>query len=315
MRSKLWRLGTLYLVLVMVLSLIVACAPPDEDMVPSPIEVTDQLDRVVKLEKFPERIISLAPSNTEILFALGLGDKIVGVTDFCDYPLEAQEKPKIGGFSTPNIEEVVALSPDLILAAQRHEAEIIPALEGRGLTVFAVDPRNIDEILEAITLVGEIAGQEEEASQLVTEMSNRIKAVTDKTDSLTQSQRLRVFYMTWDDPLTTVGGDTWYEELIVQAGGINIFQDLTGGHVSVSLETVIVANPQVIITGVGMGTGGDNPLQFALTEPRLAGVDACINNRVYAVPTDLSGRAGPRIVEALELFAKCIHPEIFGSVQ
>ena len=315
MRSKLWRLGTLYLVLVMVLSLIVACTPPDEDTVSFTIEVEDQMGRVVKLEKFPERIISLAPSNTEILFALGLGDKLVGVTDFCDYPPEAQEKPKIGGFSTPNIEEVVALSPDLILAAQRHEAEIIPALEGRGLTVFAVDPRNIDEILEAITLVGEIAGQEEEASQLVTEMSNRIKAVTDKTDNLPQSQRLRVFYMTWDDPLTTAGGDTWYEELIVKAGGINIFQDLTGGHVSVSLETVIVANPQVIITGVGMGTGGDNPLQFALTEPRLAGVDARINNRVYAVPTDLSGRAGPRIVEALELFAKCIHPEIFGSVE
>jgi len=303
------------LILAMLVSLIMACAPPDEDTVSFQIEVEDQMGRVVKLEKFPERIISLAPSNTEILFALGLGDKLVGVTDFCDYPPEAQEKPKIGGFSTPNIEEVVALSPDLILAAQRHEAEIIPALEGRGLTVFAVDPRSFDEILEAITLVGEITGQEEEAFQLVTEISNRIKAVTDKTDDLPQSQRLRVFYMTWDDPLMTAGGDTWHEELIVKAGGINIFQDLTGGHVSVSLETVIVANPQVIITGAGMGTGGDKPLQFALNEPRLAGVDARINNRVYTVPTDLSGRAGPRIVEALELFAKCIHPEIFSSVE
>ena len=315
MSSRLWRLGTLYLVLVMVLSLIMACAPPDEDAVSFPIEVTDQLGRVVKLEKFPERIISLAPSNTEILFALGLRDKVVGVTDFCDYPEAAQEKPKIGGFSTPNIEEVVALSPDLILAAQRHEAEIIPALEGRGLTVFAVDPRNLDEILEAITLVGEITGQEEEASQLVTEMSNRIKAVNDKTDNLPEAQRLRVFYMTWDDPLMTAGGDTWHEELIVKAGGINIFQDLTGGHVSVSLETVIRDNPQVIITGAGMGTGGDKPLQFALNATRLAGVDARINNRVYAISTNLSGRAGPRIVEALELFAKCVHPEIFGSVE
>ncbi len=204
-RSKLWRLGTLHLILAMLVSLIMACAPPDEDTVSFQIEVEDQMGRVVKLEKFPERIISLAPSNTEILFALGLGDKLVGVTDFCDYPPEAQEKPKIGGFSTPNIEEVVALSPDLILAAQRHEAEIIPALEGRGLTVFAVDPRSFDEILEAITLVGEITGQEEEAFQLVTEISNRIKAVTDKTDDLPQSQRLRVFYMTWDDPLMTAG--------------------------------------------------------------------------------------------------------------
>jgi len=191
-----------------------------------------------------------------------------------------------------------------------HEASIIPALEGRGLTVFAVDPQTLDEILEAITLVGDITGNEEAASQLVSEMSNRIKAVTDKTDNLPEAQRLRVFYITWHDPLKTVGGDRWHEELIVKAGGINIAHDLTG-FPAISLETVIDANPQVIITGAGMGTGENKPLQFALNEPRLADVDARINNRVYAVSTNLSGRAGPRIVEALELYAKCIHPELF----
>ncbi|HEY93081.1 MAG TPA: ABC transporter substrate-binding protein [Dehalococcoidia bacterium] len=314
MRSKLWRLGTLYLVLVMVVSLIMACAPPDEDEVPSPIEVTDQLGRVVKLEKFPERIISLAPGNTEILFALGLGDKVVGVTDFCNYPTEAQEKLKIGGFSTPNIEEVVALSPELILATERHEASIIPALEGKGLAVFALDPKTLDEILEAVTLVGDITGNEEVASQLVTEMSNRIKAVTDKTDNLPEAQRLRVLYICWHDPLKTAGGDTHHEELIVKAGGINIAHDLTGFPM-INLETVIDANPQVIITGAGMGTGENKPLQLALTEPRLADVDARINNRIYAISTDLSGRAGPRIVDGLEKFAESIHPELFVSVE
>lgn len=299
-------------ILVVSLSLFVACTPPAEDVGPFLIEVTDQLGRVVKLEKVPERIISLVPGNTEILFALGLGDKVVGVTEYCDYPPEAQEKPKIGGFSTPNIEEVVALSPDLILATQRHETEIIPALEGKGLTVFALDPKTLDEILEAITLIGEITGKEEAASQLVSEMSNRIKAVTDKTDNLPEAQRPRVFYVTWHDPLKTAGGDTWHEELIVKAGGINIAHDLTG-YAAISLEAVIHANPQVIITGAGMGTGTDLPLQFALTEPRLRGVDARINNRVYAVLDDLSSRPGPRIVDGLEQFAESIHPELFAE--
>jgi len=297
-------------IFVVLLSLFVACAPPVEEVVSSPMEVTDQLGRVVKLDKIPERIISLSPSNTEILFALGLADKVVAVTDYCNFPPEAKQKPSIGGFSTPNIEEVVALEPDLILAASIHKEDVIAKLEGKGLTVFALDPKTLDEILEAIALVGEITGKEEEASQLVTEMSNRIKAVTDKTDGLPEAQRPRIFYLTWHESLRTAGGDTWHEELIVKAGGINIAHDLTG-YAMISLETVIAANPQVIITGAGMGTGADLPLQFAKTEERLRNVDARINNRVYAVPTDLSGRPGPRIVNALEQFAESIHPELF----
>jgi len=300
-------------ILIVLLSLFIACAPPKEDVETFQIEVEDQLGRVVKLEKIPERIISLVPGNTEILFALGLSDKVVGVTEYCDYPPEAQEKPKVGGFSTPNIEEVVALEPDLIIATQRHEVSIIPALEGKGLTVFALDPKTLDEVLEAITLIGEITGKEAEASQLVTEMSNRIKAVTDKTDGLSEAQRPKVFSITWHDPLKTAGGDTWQDELIVKAGGINIAHELTGGYVPISLEAVIDANPEVIIADVGMGSGEDSPLHFSLTETRLRGVDARINNHIYGIDVDLSGRPGPRIVDGLEQFAKAIHPELFGD--
>ncbi len=300
-------------ILIVLLSLFIACAPPKEDVETFQIEVEDQLGRVVKLEKIPERIISLVPGNTEILFALGLSDKVVGVTEYCDYPPEAQEKPKVGGFSTPNIEEVVALEPDLIIATQRHEVSIIPALEGKGLTVFALDPKTLDEVLEAITLIGEITGKEAEASQLVTEMSNRIKAVTDKTDGLSEAQRPKVFSITWHDPLKTAGGDTWQDELIVKAGGINIAHELTGGYVPISLEAVIDANPEVIIADVGMGSGEDSPLHFSLTETRLRGVDARINNQIYGIDVDLSGRPGPRIVDGLEQFAKAIHPELFGD--
>ena len=294
MKCKLYRSVVFCLVSVVMLSLFVACGLPaeKEEEISYPIEVTDQLGRVVKLEKAPQRIVSLAPSNTEILFALGLADKVVAVTDYCNYPAEAQAKPKIGGFTTTNIEKVVALSPDLILAAQIQEKKIIPVLEGKGLTILALDPKTLDEVLESITLVGEVTGKGDEASQLVTEMRNRIEAVTDKTDNLPEAQRPRAFYITWHDPLMTPGSGTRHNELIRMAGGTNTARDLTG-YAAISLEAVIKANPQVIIAGVGMGSGEDLPFQYVRTEPRLRNVDARINNRVYSIDVDLAGRLDP----------------------
>jgi len=302
---RLLRLG----ICTILLSLFVACAPPPEEVVSFPIEVTDQMGRVVKLDKIPERIISLAPSNTKTLIALGLWDRVVAVTDSCSFPPGAQEKPRIGGFTTTNIEKAVALSPDLILATEIHEARIIPALEGKGLSIFTLDPKTLDEVLEAITLVGEITGKREEASQLVAEMRNRIKAVTNKTDSLPEAQRPRVFHITWPDPLITPGSGTIHDELIRMAGGTNIARDLTG-YAGISLEVVIEANPQVIIAGVGMGTGEDSPLQYVKTESRLRNVDACINQRVYGISVGLF-HPSPGIVDTLEKLAEFIHPELF----
>ena len=196
MRNSWLRLGMLYLISVM-LSLLVACTPPAGVVTPSPIEFIDQLGRTVALDKVPERIVSLAPSNTEIVFALGLADRLVAVTDFCDYPPEVETKPSIGGFTTPNIEEIIALSPDLILATSIHEKRIIPQLEERGVTVFTLDPKTLDEVLEAITLVGEVTGKGEKASRLVAEMQSRIKVVTDRTDGIPENQRPRTFSPHW----------------------------------------------------------------------------------------------------------------------
>jgi len=312
-KSKLRRLATLCLVLAILASLIVACAPPAEEAPTFLLEVTDQAGRVVKLEKIPERIVSLAPSNTEVLFALGLGDKVVGVTEFCNYPEAAKAKPKIGGYSTVDLERTVAIEPDLILATNIHKDEIIPVLERLGLTVLTLDPKTLDEVLEAITLTGKCTGKQEAASQLVAEMRNRIRAVTDKTDNLSEAQRPRVFYVMWHEPLRTVSSHTRIHELIGLAGGVNIAQDLGEGYPTISLEAVIQANPQVIIAGGGMGEGADLPFQYANTESRLKNTDARINNRVYEIYTDLVGRPGPRFVEALEQLAEMIHPELFTS--
>jgi len=314
MKSKPCRLGAFFLVSLIVLALLVSCAPPSKEVTSYLIEVTDQLGRVVKLEGIPQRIVSLAPSNTEILFSLGLADKIVAVTDYCDYPPEAKEKPSIGGFSTPNLEEVVALSPDLILATSIHEKRIIPQLEGKGMTVFALNPKTLDEVLEAITLAGKVTGEEEKASGLIAEMENRIKTVTDKADGLPENERPRVLYIVWHDPLMAAGSETLQDDLIEKAGGINIARDFSG-YADISLEAFIAANPEVMIAGGGHGSGEDLTFQFAKTEPRLANTAARQNNRVYMIDGNLTSRPGLRIVDGLEKFAEFIHPELFKEVR
>jgi iron complex transport system substrate-binding protein len=312
MKNNLWGLRMFHLILLMVVCLLAACEPPAKEAVSFPMEITDQLGRVVKLDKIPQRMISLAPSNTEILFALGLTDKVYAVTNLCDYPPEAKTKPNIGGFTTTNIEKVIALSPDLVLATSIHEKTIIPQLEQRGLAVLALNLKTLDEVLEAITMVGEITGKGEEASRLVARMQNRIKAVTDKTNNLPEGKRPRVFYLTWHDPLMTSGSGSLLHELIQKAGGRNIFAEVIGTK-PVDLELLVERNPQVMIAGIGMGSGEDKTYHYLKTETRLQNTEAGKNGRIYKIDMDLTGRGGPRIVDGLEQFAKCIHPEIFGQ--
>ncbi|MFC2070177.1 ABC transporter substrate-binding protein [Chloroflexota bacterium] len=314
MKNVLSKVAVFSLILPLVLGFSAGCTTTTEEESQSPIEITDQLGRTVTLEKAPERIVSLAPSNTEILYALGLGDKVVGVTKSCDYPTEVTEKPIIGGFSSPNLEEIVALSPDLVIAASRHEEEIIPQLEEKGITVLGLNPKTFDSILSAITLIGDVTGNNEEASQLVADMESRIKAVTDKVSDLTEDEKPRVFYLTWHDPLKTSGATSLNNELIEKAGGKNIFIDVTGVQ-TIDLEMLVARDPQVMIAGTGMGTGEENTLLYLQEESRLDNTEASKNGSIYGINIDITGRGGPRIVEGLEHFAKCIHPKTFGQLE
>jgi len=284
-----------------------ACLPE-----PLPGTFVDDLGRTVNIEKVPQRIISLAPSNTEILFALGLEDKLVGVTEFCNYPEAAKAKPKIGGFTTVDTERVVALEPDVILAANIHGRTVIPALEEVGLTVLALAPKTLDGVLANISLVGEITGQSREATRLVTSLEKRIKAITDKTQALTEAERPRVLYLTWHDPLWTAGSGTLEDELINIAGGKNVAHDLTR-HKTIDLETVIHRNPQVIIVITGHGEARDLPFYYVKNEPRLGATEAVMAGRVYQIDADIFVRPTPRMVDGLEQLAKFIHPELFGE--
>jgi len=277
------------------------------------ITTTDDLGRQVSISSAPERIVSLSPSNTEILFALGLGDQVVGVTKYCNYPSvvkDLKDSGKIavvGGYVDPDFEKILSLRPDLVVASQTHGSGVVTLLDQQNIPVFVVDSNNLSDILRSIEKIGKITGKAAEASALTSQMQSRIKAVSDKVSSL---PKLRVLYVVWHDPVQTAGSGTFEDEIIQTAGGENLFHDLSG-YAQVDTEAIAVRDPEVIIACTGMGEGADKPLQWAKAERGLDLTDARKNDRIYQAQGDLITRAGPRIVDGLEMFAKFIHPEAF----
>jgi len=287
-----------FLVLLSIVLVLTACSPTGQ----TPTQyVFDDLGRLVAINGTPQRIVSLAPSNTEILFALGVGEKVVGVTDWCDYPSEALEKEKVGSYDTPDVEKIVALNPDLVLVAYGTTMDVINNLVGLGLTVFGIKTTDLDDLLDDIRTVGNITGEKVEALALTSEMESRIEAVTDETSEL--EERPSVFYIVWHDPLWTAGSETFIHELIEKGGGVNMCQNITG-YTTISIEEVVARNPEVIIAS-------EWSFEWAMNEASLNSTDARQNGRIYQGDDDLVQRPGPRLVEGLEWFAYFIHPEIF----
>lgn len=258
----------------------------------------------------PQRIVSLAPSNTEIVYALGLGSKLVGNTTYCDYPEAAKSVEKVGGYSTAEVEKIVALKPDIILAANIHVAKVVPQLISLGLPVFVVDPRSLQDVLDSITLIGKVNNVQVKAAELVKSMNDRINAVKAKTANLPDGERVRTLMLIWHDPPMTVGPNTFMFELIQLAGGTSVSKGMADGFPTMGLESIISADPQVIIT-TGMGGADNLTLQYILNESRLKDIPARKNNRIYEVNQDWTNRMGPRVVDGLEAMAKLIHPELF----
>jgi len=294
------RHAGLFIVLLSISVALTACTATWE----TPVDyIFDDLGRLVAINGTPQRIISLAPSNTEILFALGLGDKVIGVTDWCNYPPEALEKEKIGGYSDPDVEKIIALNPDLILAGYGNPIEVVNSLDALGLTVFGIKTVDLNDLLNDIRRVGEITDSEVEAQALTSEMARAIEAVTDVTSQL--DERPRVFYLLWYDPLWTAGSRTFIHELIEKAGGVNICQNLTG-YPEIGLEYVLASDPEVIITSQWC-------YDWALNATELASTNASQTGRIYTCNDDLVQRPGPRLVEGLQWFAHFIHPDAFEA--
>jgi iron complex transport system substrate-binding protein len=263
--------------------------------------VFDDLGRLVAFDETPHRIISLSPSNTEILFTLGLGEKVVGVTDWCDYPPQAVDKEKVGAYDTPDVEKIVALTPDLILVAHGTTMDVINNLVGLGLTVFGIKTTDLDDLVNDIRTIGEITDTEAEAEALTSEMVMGFQTVTSQTQGL--EQRPRVFYMVWHDPLWAAGSGSFIHELIEKGGGVNICQDIEG-YVTISVEEVVARNPEVIITS-------EWSYDWALNSTELASTSAGQTGRIYTCDDDLVQRPGPRLADGLEWFAHFIQPGVF----
>ena len=258
-----------------------------------PITITDDFGFRVVIEKQPERIVSLAPSNTENLFALGLGDRIVGVTDYCDYPPEALKKPKIGGFTTINIEKILKLNPDLVVASYGNGEQNIETMRSLGLKVIAFNPKTIKDIERNILILGKITGKEEKAKEIVNFMERKVKE--SKNDF---KRRPKVMHILWHDPIWISGSNTFIDELIRIAGGENAFSDLEGWKI-VSKEDIMVRNPDVILVSSGSGMGGKGK-NYIYEWVMQLDIDAVKRKHVYIVDADLISRPSYRIVYALE---------------
>jgi iron complex transport system substrate-binding protein len=277
----------------------------------SPISFMDERGTTITMPAKAARIVSLSPELTEILYAAGAGEKVIGNTTYCNYPAAALSVAKIGGFSanTISIEAIVALRPDLIVGSLSAHGQLAAQFERAGLRFAALPSTDFNSVYSTLELVGRIAGDETTAKAVVATMKARIAAIQAKTASVPADKRPIVFWETWDEPLMSAGPDTFTGQIIVVAGGRNCFADSTADWPVVSFEAVLARNPDYIMAADSHGV--------ALTPERLArrtgwtSLKAVQANRVVFLDGDIVSRAGPRFVEAAELMAKVLYPELF----
>lgn len=307
--------------------LLAACASPATAMLPEPqvdvleatatatpdptVTLNDGLSRTITLAGPAQRVISLAPSNTEILFAIGAGDQVVGRDDASDFPVEAADLPSIGDtFAGLNTETIVSLQPDLILAAQITPVEYVAELEQLGLTVFwLANPRDLAGLYANLDIVGQLTGRQEEARELSTSLQTRAIAVEDALTDITEIPV--VFYeLDASEPNApwTSGSGTFIDILINAAGGENAGAVLTGDYAQMSIEELLVQNPDVILLGdAAYGVTVESVAERAGWS-QLAAVQ---NDQVFPFNDSLVSRPGPRLIDALEQLAVLLHPEQF----
>jgi len=302
-----------FVILVALSLLLAACAPKASpaESTPEPIVVTDATGAEIRLSGPAQKIISLAPSNTEILFAIGAGKQVIAREDFSNFPPEAAELPSVGGnMGELNMEEIVRLQPDLILASPLAAPEVVQSLKEITPAVFVLpNPTNLDELYANLLTAGTLTGRSTEARQLVEDLSARAKAVLDKVSGVTEKPK--VFYeLDSTDPAKpwTAGPGTFVDMLISQAGGQNIGASLSGEWAQISQEELIVQNPDIIL--LGDAAYGVTPEQVA-SRPGWSELAAVKANRVFAFNDDLASRPGPRLIDGLEEMAKILHPDLF----
>lgn len=272
------------------------------------LTVTDQTGRTVTLAAPPRRIVSLVPGVTEMLFAIGAEEKLIGVTDFCDFPAAARRKPRVGSMLAPSLETVVALQPDLVVATDSGNSDATRVqLERLRLPVYLVSPRGVADVFRTMEQLGTLTGQGARAAEAVAGLQRRVRAVVERVAA---RPRPRVLYVVWPEPLIVPGRGAAVSELIELAGGASVTADAAEGYPRWSVEAAVAGAPELIVLARhGAGTG---PVSRDKWE-RFAGLPAIRTGRIHNVDGDLFHRFGPRVVDALEILARLVHPEAFAQ--
>jgi len=272
--------------------------------VAAPVVLRDQTGRTLTLPAPPRRIVSLVPSVTEILYAIGAPDLLAGVTDFCDYPPDARKKPSVGGMINPSLETIVALKPDLVVATTAgNRDETFAQLRRLGLPVYAVNPVRLADVVDLIGRLGALTGREAEAARLTASLTARIDAVKARVAS---RPRPRVLYVVWPDPLIVPARRALVSELLVLAGADSVTANGGEEYPRYSLEAAIAGAPEVII----LASHSTSQSQLGREKwERFTALPAVRSGRVHTVSGDVLHRYGPRIVDGLEELARLVHPE------
>ena len=286
---------------------------PDENFT-----ITDYVGRAVSFSGIPDKIISLSPSATEIIFALGLNTRLVGVTSFCDYPAEAQSIDQVGGYANVDKEKVIdKIGGDrdsaVIFASTLHvmPGGVLSDLEQLGYKAVVLDANSIDRLLDCMKLVSKIGGGGSTADAVIQSLEARVDAVKSKINSDTPKVTVmhEVFGGHW-----IAGANTLENDIITIAGGANIGAFRGAGYGQINIEGIINANPGKIVVVSQMGNMVDGLVSSEITEnPVFRVLDAVKNRRVYVIDADIVSRSGPRAVDGLEEYARILHPEIFGN--
>ena len=255
------------------------------------------------------RIVSLAPSLTETVYALGLQDRLVGDTDYCDYPADAQKKPKVGGAVNPSLEEIAHLRPDLVLVTRHlNTLDTVHSLDSLGIASYATDPQSIDGILSSTKRLAEVLGAAQAGSEVAADLRKRLNALSQKLG--TQAPR-RVLFVVWTDPLISIGKDTFIADALRRAGAVSIV-DSNQDWPQVNLEEMARLQPDFLVFADSHGESSSLNLEALAERPGWRILEA-VKNRKFAVISDAVNRPAPRIVAAIEDLAAKLHPELFAD--
>ncbi|MDQ0482412.1 ABC transporter substrate-binding protein [Guptibacillus hwajinpoensis] len=279
-----------------------------------PVTITDALDQDVTIEEDPQKIVTLIPSNTEILFALGAGEEVVGVTDFDNYPEETADIEKIGGMEF-NIEKIISLEADLVLAhassASTAEAGL-QQLRDAGITVLVVnDDTSFDEVYKSMEMIGKATGETEAAEATISDMKNRLDEIQTQAETISEDEQKSVFVEVSPAPeIYSPGKNTFMDDMLTLINAKNVTHDEEGWN-QIDQEAIIKANPDVIITTYGYYS--EKPVEQVLSRDGWQDVTAVTNEQVVDVHSDLVTRSGPRLVEGVEELAKAVYPDVFAE--